>query len=252
MRRSGVGWVVAAGVLGLVVLGSVDAARGYVPSPPYIACFNDGEADLASLEASLSPAGGVSIQAGVPVTFSGSSGSPVTFAMASSAALLSSPDIDSGLGTLEPGSSSYTFTSAKATATPGSLVYWDASFSDAGLKACEGMMPKTYTTAVRTFTVVPPPPTEAEVAAKKKQEEAAAARKKQEEETAARQRREAEEAKVKSSAKGGRALNPAQLLAKALKTCRKQPKKKRAKCEATARNRRPGKTPRDTPPKRRR
>jgi len=169
-------WLVALGALGCIAARSVSPAQGYVPSPPYLACFNSSQNDMAVLESSLSPAINAFVQAGTPVTFSGNSGAPVTFAVASSAALLSSPDLDSGLGTLQPGTSTYTFTSTKATATPGILVYWDASFSNAAFTACEGMTPATYTTKVRTFTVVSPTPTEAEAAAaKKKQEEAAAA-----------------------------------------------------------------------------
>jgi hypothetical protein len=73
----------------------------------------------------------------------------------------------------------------------------------------------------------------AAAAAKKHQEEeaaaaaAAAAKKHQEEEAAAKKKQEEEKAKSKPPTR-------AQLLAKALKTCKKQPKKKRAKCEATA------------------
>ncbi|HEY2142041.1 MAG TPA: hypothetical protein VGG98_08275 [Solirubrobacteraceae bacterium] len=98
----------------------------------------------------------MSVQAGTPVTFSGYSGSPVTFAVASSQALLSSPDIDSGAGSAQP-EQLYTFTSTRATAAP-ATVYWDASFSSAALKACEGLTPTTYTTQVRTLTVLSPPP----------------------------------------------------------------------------------------------
>ena len=164
---------------------SAGPARGYVPTPPWVACFNASEANLISLESSLSPASNAFVQAGMPVTFSGSSGAPVAFAVASSPALLSSPDIDSGAGMLQPGTSSYTFISTKATVTPGILIYWDASFSNATLTACEGVTPTTYTTSVRTFTVVSPPAAEAEAAVKKKQEEEAAANKKREEGAAA-------------------------------------------------------------------
>ncbi len=76
---------------------------------------------------------------------------------------------------------------------------------------------------------------EAEAAARKHQEEeaaAAAAKKRQEEEAAAARKRQEEAAKAKA-----KPLTRAQLLVKALKTCKKQPKKKRAKCEATARKR---------------
>jgi hypothetical protein len=133
----------------------------------------------------LNPAINTIVQAGTPVTFSGNSAASVTFAVASSPALLSSPDLDSGQGSVQPGASSYTLTSTKATATPGVLIYWDASFSNATLNGCKGLTPTTYTTSVRTLTVVSPPPTEAEVAAQKKQQEEAAAKKMQEEEEAA-------------------------------------------------------------------
>jgi hypothetical protein len=184
MRLHTAGWLAALGALGCAMTVPASPAHGYVPNS-YLVCFNSSEADLLSLERSLSPAINAFVQAGTPVMFSGNSGAPVTFAVASSAALLSSPDLGSGPGTLEPGTSSYTFTSTTATATPGVLVYWDVSFSNATITGCEGMTPKTYTTAVRTFTVVSPSPspTEAEAAAKKKQEEeAAAVNKKKEEE----------------------------------------------------------------------
>ena len=42
-------------------------------------------------------------------------------------------------------------------ATPGVLIFWDASFSTATLEGCEGLTPKTYTTQARTFGVVSPP-----------------------------------------------------------------------------------------------
>ena len=173
------------GALGSVVAGCVSPAQGYVPTPPGVICFGAVQANMAVLEGSLSPAINAFVQVGTPVTFSGNSGAPLTFAVASSAALLSSPDIDSGSGTLQPGTSSYTFTSTKATTTPGVLISWDASFSTATLNGCEGLTPSSYTTQARTFTVVSPPSAEAEVAAKKKQEEEAAAKTKREEEAAA-------------------------------------------------------------------
>ncbi len=117
---------------------------------------------LESLEYSLSPSNESTVPVGVPVTFSGSSGLPVTFAVASSPALLSSPDIDSGLGSGQPEPMSsghedaYTFTSTKATATA-RTVYWDASFSTANISECAGMSASTYTTKVRTLTVLAPP-----------------------------------------------------------------------------------------------
>jgi hypothetical protein len=171
VSRSRVGWLVALAALSCVAVGSVGPAQGYVPTPPYLTCFNNGQAELALLENSLSPAVNTVVQVGAPVTFSGNSRVPVTFAVASSSALLSGPDIDSVLGTLQQGTSSYAFTSTTATTTPGVLVYWDASFSDATLNGCEGLTPTTYKTSVRTFTVVSSPPIEAEVVAKKQQEE---------------------------------------------------------------------------------
>jgi len=200
-------------------------AQGYVEAP-YLACFNSSEADLLSLERSSSPAINTYVQAGTPATFSGNSSVPVTFAIASSSALLSSPDIDGGLGTLQPGTSTYTFTSAKATVTPGILIYWDASFSNATLEDCKGMTPKTYTTAVRTFTVVSSPPTAAEAAAKKKQEEEAAAKKKEEEAPAPTGG--VAKPKLKSLTRTGR-------LAAALEQCHKKNRKRRVVCERQAR-----------------
>ena len=220
--------LMALAALGWIVVVFVSPAQGYVPSPPYLACFNSSEGALVSLGRSLSPANDTYVQAGTPVTFSGNSGAPVTFAIASSSALLSSPDIDSGLGALQPGTSSYTFTSTKAAVTPGILIRWDASFSNATLTACEGMTPKTYTTAVRTFTVVSPPSTEAEAAAKKHQEEAAAEAKKKREEEAPVGTGSVSKPKVKS-------LTRAQRLAAALKACHKKGRKQRAVCERQAR-----------------
>jgi hypothetical protein len=185
MRGSSVGWLAALGALGYGTTVPALQAQGYVATPPWVICAGASQANMAVLEGSLSPASNAFVQAGAPVTFSGNSEVPVTFTVASSPTLLSSPDIDSGLGSLQPGTSSYSFTTAKATATPGILIYWDASFSSATVKGCEGLTPSTYTTSVRTFTVVSPPPTEAEVATKKNQEEEAAAKKKREEEAAA-------------------------------------------------------------------
>lgn len=189
MRRSGIGWLVALGALGWIVVGSVNPAQGYADTlPPWYYCFNDSQVDLAVLERSLSPANDASVPAGTPVTFSGNSGAPVTFAVASSPGLLPSPDIDSGgLGSVRLGTSpsTYTLISAKASATP-RTVYWDASFSNATLEGCAGLTPTTYTTHARALMVLPSPAEEAAAAAKKKQEEEeVASKKKQEEEAAA-------------------------------------------------------------------
>src|ERR1700728_4720148 len=132
MRRSCVGWLVALGALGCVMTAPTRSAQAYTAKiEPGDECYAASQADLGALEARLGPSNGVTVQTGTPVTFSGYSGSPVTFAVASSPTLLSSPDIDGGIGTAQP-EELYTFTSTKAVATP-RTVYWDASFSDATL-----------------------------------------------------------------------------------------------------------------------
>jgi hypothetical protein len=167
--RSTVGWLVTLGALGcLGVPGSSALEYTAGPPSPSSICFGASQANLGVLEASLSPVNGATVSAGSPVIFSGHSESMPTFAVASSAALLSSPDIDSGQGSAQPQPSSsgppvvyaYAFSSTKATAAPGT-VYWQASFSSAGIAECAGLTPSTYTTAVRTLTVLPlpsPPP----------------------------------------------------------------------------------------------
>ncbi len=124
----------------------------------------------------LEPANGATVPAGTPVTFSGESNQALTFSVASSQALLSSPDIDSGMGSQSGAFNE--FTSTKATATP-RTIYWAASFTFIP-EDCE--TPSTFTTPVRTLVVTP---SEAELAAAKRQQEEAAAKKRQEEEAAA-------------------------------------------------------------------
>jgi len=128
MRSSRVGWLVALGALGCAMTVPALPAQAYtVKIEPWDECYFASRATMATLEVHLSPANGATVPAGTSVTFSGNSGVPVMFAVASSPALLSSPDIDSGVGSLQPGTSSYAFTSTKATAIPGTI-YWDASF----------------------------------------------------------------------------------------------------------------------------
>lgn len=186
IRQSSLGWLVAAlGALGYLVV-PVSPALGYTAGPPapWSICFSEKQSNQIVEEHAklLSPADGATVVAGTPVTFSGESGveSPMTFMVASSQALLSSPDIDSGLGASQP-LSQYTFTSTKAAATP-RTIYWTASFTRT-LKDCEEP-PVTFTLPARTLTVLPTP-AEEQAAAKQKQEEEAAARKKQEAEAAA-------------------------------------------------------------------
>jgi hypothetical protein len=104
----------------------------------------------------LGPQDGSTVPAGTTLSFSGESGfnSPLTFVVASSPALLSSPDIDSGPGSEQNGI--YTFSSVKAAASPGRTIYWAASFTRT-LKGCEGP-PVTFTTPPRTLTILPLPP----------------------------------------------------------------------------------------------
>lgn len=120
---------VVLGALGLMAAEPVSPARGYTVGPPSPAliCMMATIAATGALEARLAPPEGASVQAGTSVTFSGYSRAPVTFAVASSPALLSTPDIDGGPGAVQP-ENAYTFTSTKANTTPGT-VYWDASFS---------------------------------------------------------------------------------------------------------------------------
>ena len=128
------------------------------------------------------------VPAGTPVTFSSLSSQPLSFAIATSEALLATPNVDSGPASPSSptqnvsGSQHYSFTSTKATATAGT-VYWQASFSTAAMPNCANF-PRTEETAVRALNVLPPSPSEAEVEAKKKQEEEATAKKLREEEAA--------------------------------------------------------------------
>ena len=163
--------LVVLGGLGSAVIGSVSPAQGYV-SAPYLICFGDSQSNLRGLEGSLAPAEGATAQVGTLVTFTGGSGASLKFAVASSPALLSSsdigpdpsPDIGSGPGSAQqqpgpPGSPptyTYTFTSTRAAIAP-RTVYWDASFSNATLAGCEGLAPTTYTTPIRTLTILPAP-----------------------------------------------------------------------------------------------
>jgi hypothetical protein len=108
----------------------------------------------------VSPADGATVQAGSPVTFVGESGGgkPLSFEVASSPSSLASPDVDSGLGSLQPvpGTSSplFAFASTQAAATP-RTIYWAVSFSES-LPGCEQPV-HTYMTPARALTVLPVP-----------------------------------------------------------------------------------------------
>lgn len=128
-----------------------------------------GAAENAAQYLPLEPANGTTVAAGTPVTFSGETHLALKFEIASSEALLSTPDIDGGsgstLGSLQE------FTSTKAAATR-RTIYWTASF-EATLENCEERI-STFTTPVRTLIVTP---SEAELAAARKRQEAEAAAK---------------------------------------------------------------------------
>jgi hypothetical protein len=171
-RRSGraarstlIGTATAAAVLALTV-GAGQAAAD-VPLPPYLPCALDSAANLATLEASLSPAPGASTAAGTTVTFSGLSSQPVDFAVASSAGGIAAPDVDGGPGFIQGAPvgavETWAFASTKAAATT-RTVFWVASFSDAGVPSCAGQTPIAYTTKARELTVTTPPPVEAPAA----------------------------------------------------------------------------------------
>jgi hypothetical protein len=182
----------ALGVLGFAMAVPAGPAEALeYGAPPWLICAdNEQAAELSTPHMPLEPANGATVPAGTPVTFSGESNHALTFSVASSEALLSSPDIDSGTGSQS--GSFYRFTSTKATAAP-RTIYWTASFTFTP-GDCES--PSTFTTPVRTLVVAQ---SEAELAAAKRQQEEAAARKRQEEEAAAAKKEKEDEAVVAGS-----------------------------------------------------
>lgn len=144
--------------VGWIVMAPVGRAYAYsAESSKETQCALSREGAVIALRASLQPEEGAVVLAGTPVTFSDHSDFPVRFAVASSPALLSNPDIDSGMGVMAGESShgAYTFTSEKAAATPGA-VYWDASVSNANFPECVGFPSFSYTTSPRKLIVSPP------------------------------------------------------------------------------------------------
>lgn len=127
-------------------------ARAYtVELTPEFICATDKEA-VTTGTTLLGPDDGATVRAGTPVTFSAKAGAPsapLKFRVASSPALLSSPDIDSGQESPQPGGTS-AFTSTRAAATP-RRIYWAASLTVA-VEDCPA--PFTYMTPARTLTVV--------------------------------------------------------------------------------------------------
>jgi hypothetical protein len=149
--------LLALGLSACVMVVSAAPAQAYdAETSPWDQCVVSSGANMGVLEYTLRPSDKATIEAGSQVTFTGESKSPVTFAVASSPALLSSPDIDGGPGSVQTRTSpsTYTFTSTRVTAAP-RTVYWTASFSSTGLAECAGLSATTYTTSVRTLTVLP-------------------------------------------------------------------------------------------------
>jgi hypothetical protein len=150
LRGFGLGW--------LVILGALASAASFTTGPaqalaPWFTCFNDSQAEASSLLLP-SPLNEATVLEGTPVTFSGESPYALTFSVASSPALLSNPDIDSGPGSLQLGTSLYTFTSTKVSTAP-RTIYWAASFTFTP-PGCESS--STIMTPAHTLTVIPPPP----------------------------------------------------------------------------------------------
>jgi hypothetical protein len=154
----------AGAFVGLILAssGATTSSEAYTAEPPPRAiCGSDSQAALAVLEAGLTPPNGATALAGEPVTFSGHSEAPTNFVVASS-----TPGnvLDEGLGSLlagpEPGAQpiyTYSFTSTKATAAPGTI-YWHASFSNATLTPCVGLSASVLQTTTRALNVLPAPP----------------------------------------------------------------------------------------------
>jgi len=129
------------------------------PELPWANCSGDIGANLTVIEARALPEAGASVIAGTQITFSTPSVAPVTFSVASSPALLASPNIDQGLAQPRPSEGIHMqgFTSSKAASTPGT-VYWQASFSAEEVPGCAGVLSGLITSPVRTLTVEPAPP----------------------------------------------------------------------------------------------
>lgn len=151
-------------VLLAVGVASSDALT-YGTSPGAI-CGAEVGSEQAVLESSLAPMNEASVRQDSTASFSAHSGVPLTFSIASSPALLASPNLDSGLATAQPPANptehdvAYSFSSSKATVIAG-VVYWDASFSDGSIPACAALSPaptSVTTTPVRALTVTPMPP----------------------------------------------------------------------------------------------
>jgi hypothetical protein len=151
--------VLAAMPLAVATMSALPARAAEETGPESPRCKAEREIfELAAEYAPLSPADGATAQAGSAVTFTVEtdvSNPQVRFDIASSAASLTNPDIDSGAGVQQGGGSggttTYTFTSTKA-AAKARTVYWQVAFTHV-LESC-GNSPVTVRTPVRTLKVV--------------------------------------------------------------------------------------------------
>jgi hypothetical protein len=153
------GWLTVGALGTLVFLASVAHADVYAPPElPWANCSGAIGANSTVIEARALPEDGASVIAGTQVTFSTSSVAPVTFSVASSLALLASPNIDQGLAQPLPSEGIHIqeFTSSKTASTPGT-VYWQASFSAEEVPGCAGVLSGLVTSPVRTLRVEPAP-----------------------------------------------------------------------------------------------
>ncbi len=121
---------------------------------PWEACnLATGAAEAVAKHMEQTPAEAATVDLEVPVTLSSGAlgGAAPTFEIASSPTLISTPDIDHGTGSAQaPGT--YSFTSTRATSVA-RTIYWVASYTFVP-EDCEH--PVTFTTPVRTLSVVPP------------------------------------------------------------------------------------------------
>lgn len=140
--------------------------------PPELTCGLDVHGNEIVVNGTLAPQDAASVQTGSSVTFSGESSSPLTFAVASSPSLLSTPDIDTGPGVAQPPSATtakptYTFTSSAAASVP-RTVYWTASFLESGIPSCASLSSppsNSVISTVHTLMVLTAPITQAPVPA---------------------------------------------------------------------------------------
>ena len=120
-----------------LVAASAAPAKGFDEPTEHDYCGLEAGAASTVLEGTARPQEGATVTAGDPVTFSASSRVPLTFVVASSPALLASPDIAQGLGEPLGEEHMQAFTSLNAAATVGT-VYWQVFLHAAELPHCAG------------------------------------------------------------------------------------------------------------------